>query len=97
MKRLVYRPEAVVDIRAAFDWYERQRNGLGEEFLAALAQAEDVVRRNPLSFRIIRRDARRVMLRRFPYQLVYRVVADVIVVVACFHGRRSPKRLQKRT
>jgi hypothetical protein len=36
------------------------------------------------------------MLRQFPYQLIYRVVADVIVVVACFHGRQSPKRLQSR-
>ncbi len=41
MKSLVYRPEVVADVRAAFDWYERQRAGLGEEFLAALARAED--------------------------------------------------------
>lgn len=91
MKRLVYRPEAAADVRAAFEWYERQREGLGDEFLAALATAEDIVRANPLSYRVIRRDARRVMLRRFPYQLIYRVVAEVIMVVACFTGddRRS--------
>jgi len=96
VKRLVYRPEAAADVRAAFEWYERQREGLGGEFLAALARAEDKARANPLSFQVIRRDARRIMLRRFPYQLIYRVVADVIVVVACFHGRRSPKRLERR-
>ena len=96
MKRLVYRLAAVADVRAAFEWYELQREGLGDEFLAALARAEDVARANPLAYRVIRRDARRVMLRRFPYQLIYRVVADVIVVVACFHGRRSPKRLERR-
>ena len=96
MKRFVYRPEAAADVRAAFEWYERQREGLGDEFLAALARAEHMVQANPLSYRVIRRDARRVMLRRFPYQLIYRVVADVVVVVACFHGRRSPRRLQRR-
>ena len=96
MKRLVYRPEAAADVRGAFEWYERQREGLGDEFLSALATAEDIARANPLSYRVVRRDARRVMLRRFPYQLIYRVVADVIVVVACFHGRRSPKRLERR-
>ena len=96
MKRLVYRPEAAVDVRAAFDWYERQREGLGEQFLGELANAESAARANPLSFRVLRRDARRVMLRRFPYQLIYRVVEDVIVVVACFHGRRSPRRLDRR-
>ena len=39
MKRLVYRPEAVADVRAAFEWYERQREGLGDQFLAELAKA----------------------------------------------------------
>jgi hypothetical protein len=77
--------------------WESQRAGLGEEFLAALARAEDTVRTNPVAFRVVRRDARRVMLRRFPYQLIYRVVSEVVVVVACFHGRRSPKRWESRT
>ena len=96
MKRLVYRPEAAADVRAAFEWYEGQREGLGEEFLVALSNAEEAARSNPLSYGVIRRDARRVMLRRFPYQLIYRIVADVIVVVACFHGRRSPRRVERR-
>jgi plasmid stabilization system protein ParE len=94
--RLIYRPEAATDVRAAFEWYEQQREGLGEEFLAELARAEHKAASTPLSFRVVRRDTRRIMLRRFPYQLFYRVVADVVVVVACFHGRRSPKRLERR-
>ena len=96
MKRLIYQPAAAADVRVVFEWYERQREGLGDEFLAALATAENLARANPLAYRVIRRDARRVMLRRFPYQLIYRVVAEVIVVVACFHGRRSPERLESR-
>ena len=96
MTRLIYRPEAATDVRAAFEWYEQQREGLGEEFLAELARAEHKAASTPFSFRIVRRDTRRIMLRRFPYQLFYRVVADVVVVVACFHGRRSPKHLERR-
>lgn len=97
MRRLVYRPEAEADVRAAFRWYEHQREGLGAEFLDELAKAEDKVRATPLAFRILRRDARRLLLRRFPYQLIYRVTDDVVVVLACFHGRRSPRRLVGRT
>lgn len=96
MKRLIYQPEAEADVRAAFDWYEHQREGLGEEFLGELGRVEETARSNPLAFRIIRRDARRIMLHRFPYQLIFRLMGDVIVVVACFHGRRSPKRLERR-
>ena len=97
MKRLVYRPEAEADVRVAFDWYEHQREGLGSEFLGELTKAEDEARANPLAFSLLRRDARRLSLRRFPYQLIYRVVDDVVVVLACFHGRRSPRRLETRT
>jgi plasmid stabilization system protein ParE len=96
VKPLIYRPEAAADVRAAFEWYEDQREGLGEEFLVELARAETKARTNPFSFRILHRDARRILLRRFPYQLFFRMVSDVVVVVACFHGRRSTKRLEKR-
>jgi len=96
VKRLVYQAEAEADVRAAFDWYERQREGLGEEFLGELSRAEHAARSNPLASRVIRRDARRITLHRFPYQLIYRLMDDVVVVIACFHGRRSPKRLERR-
>ena len=97
MKALVYWPEAEADVRAAFDWYQRQRDGLGSEFLEELTKAEDKVRADPFAFRLLRRDARRLLLRRFPYQLIYRVVDDVVVILACFHGRRAPRRLEMRT
>ena len=31
-----FRPEAVEEIDATFQWYEERRGGLGEEFLSAL-------------------------------------------------------------
>src|SRR5947208_13211276 len=35
-----FRPEAVEEIDATFQWYEEQRGGLGEEFLSALLRWE---------------------------------------------------------
>ncbi len=90
--RLVYRPEAAAEVEQAHDWYEQQREGLGEEFLAELRRGEEKVLAMPLTYRVVRRDTRRFLLHRFPYQLLYRVVDDVVVVVACFHGKRSPTR-----
>ncbi len=95
MKNLIYRPEAAADVESAFAWYERQRTGLGDEFLDELRSAERVVRASPEAFRVIRKDTRRYLFHRFPYQLLYRVVDDKVVVVACFHARRSPRRIEK--
>jgi len=36
VKRVVVRPAAASDIEDAYRWYESQRAGLGDEFLAAL-------------------------------------------------------------
>ena len=35
MKRVVIRPAAAADIEDAYQWYETQQPGLGEQFLAA--------------------------------------------------------------
>ena len=96
MKEIVYRPEAAADVEEACAWYEGRRAGLGAEFLAALQAAEDAVRVAPLTYPSHRRDTRRHLLRRFPYQLFYRVRGETIVVVACYHVRRSPHRLRTR-
>jgi plasmid stabilization system protein ParE len=96
VKAIIYRPEAAADVEEACAWYEGQRVGLAGEFLASLQAAEDAVRATPLAYQIHRRDTRRYRLRRFPYQLFYRVLGEHIVIVACFHVRRSPRRLRTR-
>jgi len=48
--RLIYRAEAAVDIADAHAWYERQRAGLGAEFLEALEDAEQVVAATPTAY-----------------------------------------------
>lgn len=44
MTRLLVRPAAAADIEGAYQWYERQRVGLGEEFLTSVdATLKDLV------------------------------------------------------
>lgn len=38
---------------------------------------------------------RRVLLRRFPYAVYFRVHDDVVQVFAVFHARRDPRELRK--
>lgn len=37
MKPPIFRPAAAADVEDAYQWYEDQRAGLGEEFLAAVS------------------------------------------------------------
>ena len=95
--QIVVRPAAAADIDDAFLWYEGQRAGLGYEFLAAAQTVVDVIAQHPLRYPVVRRNARRALLRRFPYAIYFRIYGDIIVVVACMHGRRNPRRWQVRT
>ncbi len=56
---LVLRPAAAADIEEAFSWYEHQRKGLGNEFLAAvdagLIEVSNYPERFPVHFRNTRR------------------------------------------
>lgn len=94
---IIVRPAAAADIDEAFVWYERQRPGLGDEFLAAVQSARDSIATHPAMHPVIHRDTRRALVHRFPYGLFYRVYGDVIVVVACMHGKRDPRRWRSRT
>jgi toxin ParE1/3/4 len=86
----VVRPDAELDMAAARDWYDGQRDGLGTEFLVELDVVFDRIKSFPESAAVEYRQVRQVPLARFPYVVYYRLAADVIEVVAVLHGSRSP-------
>jgi len=47
LKTSVFRTAAAADVEEAHNWYEGQRRGLGEEFLAAVQAALEQVESNP--------------------------------------------------
>lgn len=96
MKRYVFRPKAATDIETARGWYEREREGLGDEFLDEILTTVQSVRTMPEAYPIVKRQTRRALVHRFPYGLFYRVVAGTIVFVACFHTSRNPDLWKRR-
>jgi plasmid stabilization system protein ParE len=90
MRELIVRPDAESDITDAALWYEAQSQGLGSEFLRLADACLADVHRAPAQFPLIRRDARRALLRRFPYAIFFVVTDAAVDVVACLHVRRSP-------
>ena len=91
--RLVIRPRAETDLREARKWYENQRAGLGAEFLAEIDATIQALIRDPQRHPVYYRGFRRVVARRFPYKLFYRVEDDEIIVFRILHVRRDHPRL----
>lgn len=94
--RLIIRPEADEEVAEAARWYETRERGLGREFLRAFRASVAPLRRNPFLYPIVVEEARRVLVRRFPYSIFYEVHGSDVVVLACFHEARDPRDWQER-
>ena len=92
---LVLRPEAEADLLAARDWYDQQRAGLGKRLVEAADEMFIRIQAMPESY-AAHGQVRRGKLRRFPYLVYYRVLADRIEVIGVLHASRSPQTWQDR-
>jgi plasmid stabilization system protein ParE len=88
--------EAEQDLAEAYAWYEQQRVGLGEEFMAVVGECIRIVSTAPEAFERVRLDYRRALVQRFPYAVFYEFAHDTVGVYAVFHTARNPKKWRKR-
>lgn len=81
------------ELAEAVRWYERQRPGLGGDLFDAVATSFSRIESDPELGTPISPDrlTRRVLVNRFPYQVVYRIRANEIVIVAVAHLKRHPR------
>ena len=91
--RVVIRPRAEADLREARDWYENQRAGLGKEFLTQTGITLQLLVRDPDFRPEYYRGFRRILMRRFPYKLFYRLEGERIIVFRVLHAQRDHPRL----
>lgn len=90
------RPEAEQDLADAAAWYERHREGLGHEFLDEVLAMLVSIAETPLIYSDVHRNAKRAIIRRFPFGIYFRVENETIIVLAVMHASRHPRRWKSR-
>jgi len=75
---LVFRPEVREEVNEAYDWYETQKLGLGDEFLDGVEQTLNQISSRPELYQTV-------------YIVYYRIISSRIIVTAIFHARRDPQ------
>ena len=96
-QKIIIRPEAENDIYTAFDWYEKQRAGLGTEFTQELSNSMDRIIESPRIYSEIYRGIRRALLSRFPFGIYYLVNDETIIVLSVLHLIMDPDKWKNRT
>jgi plasmid stabilization system protein ParE len=93
---VVFQASVREEIDEAYAWYEQQKKGLGEVFLAAVQVALDQIGQTPEAHAPIYRTVRHCRVKRFPFAVYYRVEPSRIGVIAVHHGKRDPRTWQSR-
>jgi plasmid stabilization system protein ParE len=87
--RIRFDPEADEELEEAAAYFE-ERSRDGARFLADVASTTDLLLQFPHVGPPVRGRFRRMMLKTFPYQLVYRVDGEEIRIFAVAHLKRRP-------
>ena len=90
-------PEAEVDLREAAEFYrKRAGNHLALTFIAEFEYSVSLLLEHLTLGAIWRNGRRRLVMRRFPYSLIYSIVDQQIRILAVAHHSRRPGHWQDR-
>ncbi len=93
---LKIRPLAFFDLDEAVKWYNYQKPGLGNVFLMEVNTSIEKLKNNPFTFRIIYDPVRRMVLKKFPYKILYIIENKEIIIIGIVHQKRSNRFLKRR-
>jgi toxin ParE1/3/4 len=90
VQEIQFLPAAREEFLAAADHYDAASPGLGNEFISEVERALSRIAAFPEHDPPYVSGTRRVVLRKFPFNVVYFQGSNVIVIVALAHQRKRP-------
>lgn len=96
MRAVRFLPAAEAEFLHEVEYYAAARNGIGVRFLAAVEAAVDRASRHPLGGAPSAFSTRSVLVKGFPFSIVYRATDAELLVVAVSPHRKRPGYWQPR-
>jgi plasmid stabilization system protein ParE len=90
VRSVEFHPDAQDELISAAQFYEREAEGLGLDFVATVQITYERLRELPTSGAPLGRRVRRLLVPKFPYGLLYRVEPERIYILAVMHLHRRP-------
>lgn len=90
MLNVTFHDDARAEYIESYVWYHERGSHIAKEFEREVDHALEAVQSYTERGSIYVRDWRRILLRRFPFGIVYGVRDGQILVIAVMHTRRKP-------
>ena len=85
------------EVQEILDWYKEKSLSTAINFLSQLNHAEKSIFKNPFAYRIVSTQCiRRIVLKKFPYKVYFRIDNSIIYILAVVHFARSKHYISKR-
>jgi plasmid stabilization system protein ParE len=81
---------AQAEVDEAVEYFDAQREGLGDRFEDDLRNTVEALVARPLTGRLLTERVRKFRMRTFRYNVIYVIDEDVAFIVAVAHHRRRP-------
>lgn len=94
--KVVFHPGASEDYAAAFAWYHARGPKIASDFESEIDRGIRLISRHPLRWPKFDEQRRRLIVRKFPYSIIYELHGDDAVVLAIAHGKRRPNYWRER-
>ena len=89
--RVDYHPAMAEELEEIRDYYETCSAGLGRAFVDEFERQVLSIAARPERWMIVRGDIRRSLMKRFPFVILFRIIAqDAIRITVVKHERRHP-------
>lgn len=92
-----FHPDASAEVLASHDRYFNVRPKLAEGFQAELERCRKLIERSPNTWPRYLHGTQRLLMKGFPYFVVYRMTDLQIEIIAVAHERQRPGYWAKRT
>jgi toxin ParE1/3/4 len=87
---------ADIEYHEAADYYNLQSKNLGKKFILEIDGTLSIIKNYPESFAKYTKHTRKAVLTTFPYNIIYSIQQEKIIVIAVTHQHRKPKYWLKR-
>ncbi len=87
--KVITRSRAKADLRHIRDWYEKQSDGLGDQFLSTFDESIVKLQRNPHVCQLFYKRFRQLLTPVFPYRVLYAIHDETVVIYRVLHSAQD--------
>lgn len=96
MYSIVYKLKALEEYEQSIEWYAERSIKASENFIIEVQESIEEIKHNPTQFKNRYKKYYEITLKKYPFDIVYIIEEERIVIMSIYHQKRNPKKKYKK-